>query len=400
MEISRKFRHMLHRLVKPLEAQSFFLFGARGTGKTYLLEHLFNDKEVLTINLLEEREFLTFSRNPERLRERIEQRSLDLPEWVVIDEIQRIPALLNEVHSLIESPELRGRLKFALTGSSARKLKRGGANLLAGRALLNYLYPLTHLEWPDNFTIDDAISWGGLPRVVLAESVDERIELLDAYVTTYIKEEIRIEQVVRNLDPFLRFIDVAAQMNGEILNYSAIGRDCRTDPRMVERYYQILEDTLLGIFIEPFHRSIRKRQLQKPKFLFFDMGVVAALKKSLNVPPRSSTSLYGKQFEQFITLEIYRINSYLRKRYSLFFYATHDGAEIDLVIERPGGALTAIEIKSSSEVSAVEIGKLSKFGKEIGATELMVLSQERTARKINDVTVYPWEQGIAALFAA
>ncbi len=323
-----------------------------------------------------------------------------MPQWVVIDEIQRIPALLNEVHSLIESPELRGRLKFALTGSSARKLKRGGANLLAGRALLNYLYPLTHLEWPDNFTLDDGISWGGLPRVVLTESVDERIELLDAYVATYIKEEIRIEQVVRNLDPFLRFIDVAAQMNGEILNYSAIGRDCRTDPRMVERYYRILEDTFLGVFIEPFHRSIRKRQLQKPKFLFFDMGVVAALRKSLNVPPRSSTSLYGKQFEQFITLEIYRINSYLRKRHSLFFYATHDGAEIDLVIERPGGALTAIEIKSSTEVSDVEIGKLSKFGKEIGATELMVLSQERIARKINDVTVYPWKQGIAALFAA
>jgi predicted AAA+ superfamily ATPase len=388
---------MFHRLINPLLSNSFFLLGARGTGKTFFLNEHFSSDDCLRIDLLREQEFLTLHSHPERLRQRIEATQPKLPSWVVIDEVQRVPALLNEVHSLIEDPQFRDRFKFVLTGSSARKLKRKGINLLAGRALLNYLYPLTHIELGTDFDLASALHWGSLPRVVSATAEVEKIELLEAYVGTYIKEEIRVEQAVRNLDPFLRFLEVAAQMSGEYLNYSAIGRDCRVDPRMVERYYQILEETLIGFFLEPFHRSIRKRQLGRPKFYFFDLGVVSSLRGVLGQVATAHTSLFGKLFEHFIVLELHRLNSYFRKRWKMSYYATHDGAELDLLLEVPGKDLIAIEIKSGSSVSEVDITKFATFSRDIEATEAIVLCQEPYERMVDGVRVMPWSEGIQYL---
>jgi predicted AAA+ superfamily ATPase len=384
----------MQRAINPLTNQSFFILGARGTGKTHYLNERYDNDKCLRIDLLREKEFLALSRRPELLEERIAGFGDETPEWIVIDEVQRIPSLLNEVHSLLENKRYRGKIKFILTGSSARKLKAKGVNLLAGRALINYMFPLTHHEIGETFSLISSLQWGTLPRVVLGSSDIERREFLDAYVTTYIKEEIRVEQAVRNLDPFLRFVEVAAQSSGELVNYSLIGRQCHVEPRVVQRYFQILEDTLIGFFLEPFHRSIRKRQIERPKFFFFDLGVASALAGTLDILPIPQTSLYGKRFEQFIILELYRLGMYCRKHWKLFFYSTHDGAEIDLVIERSNKEIVAVEIKSSREVSTVELNKLCVSGKAIGATDLVVLCMEGVERKFGDISVFPWMEGI------
>jgi uncharacterized protein len=390
---------MVRRLLKPLKNQSFFIFGARGTGKTHYLDEEWNSPQYLRIDLLREREFLALSRRPELLRERLESKQPNCPEWVVIDEVQRIPALLNEVHSILESKEYREKVRFILTGSSARRLKREGVNLLAGRALLNSMHPLTHLEIGESFSLGKALHWGTLPKVFNASEDNERIELLEAYVGTYIKEEIRVEQTVRQLDPFLRFLEVAAQVHGEVINYSLIGRQCNVQPRTVERYYQVLEDTLIGFYIEPFHRSVRKRQIERPKFFFFDLGVSSALASLLEVPLHPGTSFFGKRFEQFIILELYRLSTYLRKRWRFFFYTTHDGAEIDLVIERPNRSLIAIEIKSSRLVDDIEVNKMKRYQADIKAEHAVILSLEEYPRKVHDIQIFPWKDGVQWLLS-
>lgn len=258
-------------MCKPLKERSFFLFGARGTGKTHLLRRIFKDAPTIWLDLLRDDEVLELTRNPSILESRL-RRSISSstgPLWVVIDEVQKVPSLLNEVHRILEEPEYQGKIKFALTGSSARKLKRGGANLLAGRALLNYLFPLTYRELGEQFLIEHALTWGTLPNVINSTSDLERAEVLRAYFSVYLKEEIKEEQIVRKLDPFLRFLEVAAQVNGEPLNFARIGRDCLVDEKQVVRYFQILEDTLIGFFLQPFHESIRKRQTAQSKFYFF-----------------------------------------------------------------------------------------------------------------------------------
>jgi predicted AAA+ superfamily ATPase len=239
----------------------FFLFGARGTGKTHLLQSLFPSLEsVLWIDLLRQGEVLQFLRSPNELRARLDGLATP-PSFVVIDEVQRVPSLLNEVHSLIEERHQ----KFALTGSSARKLRRGAANLLAGRALLNHLFPLTFQELGQDFSLEGVLRWGSLPAVINEQNPDVRNALLRTYVDVYLREEIREEQLVRNLDPFARFLEASAQSSGHIVNFSKIAREAGTDSKGVARYFQILEDTLLGFFLEPYHSSILKRQRQHAK---------------------------------------------------------------------------------------------------------------------------------------
>jgi predicted AAA+ superfamily ATPase len=275
---------------------SFLLLGARGTGKTWLLNEQFKNIALIWVNLLDNKEFLKYQRRPELLRLEItEAIRVATPEtpWVIIDEVQRVPQLLNEVHSMLEDSNFRQNLKFGLSGSSARKLKRGGANLLAGRALLNNLFPLTSEELGNNFDLNSVLAWGMLPAVVSQTSDLVRSEQLQTYVAVYLREEIREEQIVRNLDPFSRFLEVAAQSSGTIVNYSKIGRYCNLDSRAVSRYFQILEETLLGTFIKPYHRSIRKQQGKSPRFYFFDTGVLRALEGTLDIPIKESSYGYG-----------------------------------------------------------------------------------------------------------
>lgn len=394
---------MYQRNCKPLKDMSFLLLGARGTGKTWLLEQEFRGQSLIWANLLENREFLKYQSQPELLRQEVEaavKNAVKGKEWVVIDEIQRVPQLLNEVHALIEDRALDGRVKFALSGSSARKLKRGGGNLLAGRALLNHLYPLTAQELADDFDLSEALSWGMLPAVSKQGDSLIKTEQLETYVAVYLREEIREEQVVRNLDPFGRFLEVAAQTSGQIVNYSKIGRDCGVDPRAVARYFQILEETLIGAFLKPYHRSVRKQQGKSPKFYFFDTGVMRALERTLKSPISESSYGYGRLFEHFVIWEFIKNNEYSRKRYSFSYLITKDGAEVDLIVDRGQAAPILIEIKSGKNPQLTDARHLRDLQDGFpDGSELWVVSQIDREREESGVRFLHWSTALKELFS-
>jgi uncharacterized protein len=383
---------MIQREINLIKTRSFFLFGARGTGKTSLLRAEFRENVPL-FNLLQPKLFQELQKRPESF-ETLLPKDRREGDWIIIDEIQRVPELLNIVHDKIESEKLR----FVLTGSSARKLKRSGVNLLAGRAIVHHLFPFTHRELKDEFDLCSTLHWGSLPILYPVKTDEERKLVLESYVNTYIREEIREEQIVRKLDPFLRFLEVAAQMNGNLVNASAIGEDVRTDAKTIQRYYEILEDTLLGFHIDAFHTSIRRAQRQAPKFYFFDTGVLRALSGMLHVPLVPSTSEYGKLFESFFINEAYRLNKYTNKGYKFYYLRTKDDLEIDLILERKGEPKILIEIKSSSRVDERKLEKLRKLKEDLEPCVLWVASQEEQERSTDFAEILPWKTVLKRLF--
>lgn len=382
---------MIRRILNPLLSRSFFLFGARATGKTFLLRELFADKSCLWINLLEARQEHLYATHPDRLSEAIaaaRERSAGSLEWVVIDEVQKVPKLLDIVHNEIS----KGTAKFALTGSSARKLKRGGANLLAGRAFVFNLFPLTHTELDLQFNLSDVLRWGTLPEMYSLSTEQERILFLDTYVNTYLKEEVIAEQLIRNLDPFRRFLEVAAQTNGTIVNYRRIGEDIGANEKTVKSYFEIFEDTLIGFRLPAFSRSIRKQQIASPKFYLFDCGVKRAL-QGLSGLPLGSHAEFGLAFEHFIITEVMRLNSYYRRNYSLSFLATKSGAEIDLIVERPGTRPVFIEIKSTDAVQDRHLVHLKAMLESYEEAVGYCFCNESVRRKVGNIFVVPWREG-------
>jgi predicted AAA+ superfamily ATPase len=295
-------------------------------------------------------------------------------EWVVIDQVQRAPKLLDTVYSLIEAPwNSNKRVKFALTGSSARKLKRGAANLLAGRAYTYNLHPLTYQELAGRFNLIDALAWGTLPTVWNIKSDEERKAYLKSYTATYIHEEIAQEQLVRNLIPFRKFLPIAAQSSGTIINYNSIARDLGVDWTTIRNYFEILEDTLIGFKLPAFSQSVRKQQILSPKFYLFDLGVKRSLDKTLNLVP-STGQIIGPLFEHFIICEAIRLNDYLDKDFSFSYLRTQGGAEIDLVIERPGEKTVFVEIKSTTNVTKEHLRHLRDLASERDDVELLCLT--------------------------
>ena len=389
---------MYKRLVKISEKHSFFLFGARGTGKSSLIKKIFNQDQALFIDLLQPAEFDILNRDPDELTRRIEGLR-DGQTWVILDEIQRIPKLLNLVHHHIEvgKGSAKQKLLFALTGSSARKLKRGTANLLAGRALVYSLYPLTHIELMEDFQISDALEWGTLPGVFNEKDVEIKRKILQAYTHTYLKEEIQAEQIIRSLDPFHLFLAVAAQMSGKIINYSEVARECGASDHSVREYFQILEDTLMGFHLLPFHESVRKRQRQNPKFYLFDNGVRRSLASQLRIPLKAKTSAYGDAFENWLICEINNLISYAERDFSLSYLRTKDDAEIDLIIERPGMPRAIVEIKSSTHIRPEDLTTLNRFASDMKNVEAFCLSQDPHAKKIGKVDALFWQDGIKEL---
>jgi predicted AAA+ superfamily ATPase len=379
---------VFHRLAKPSKTNSFFLFGARGTGKSTLLKSIFSPENCLWIDLLEpelEAQLLVL---PSRLREL--WKTSKKP-WIVIDEVQKIPKLLEVVHAMIESE----KVLFALTGSSARKLRHGQANLLAGRSFSFHLYPLTVAEIGDVFSLENALSFGTMPKIFSFADERDKELFLKSYANIYLKEEIQAEQLVRNMEPFRKFLPVAAASHSKPLNYARIARDSGVDPKSVERYFSILEDTLVGFFLDSFHRSVRARQKSAPKFYFFDTGVQRALSEMLDVKPSPRSSYYGELFEAFVVAEIYRRISYSEKQIRMSYLQTPDGLEIDLLIEHRGKVAFAIEIKSKKEVTKDDLSSLRKIEKDFPITRRMVLCQEERARITEDeIEIWPWLQGI------
>lgn len=385
---------MYQRLLTLPKAQHFFLFGARNTGKSTLLRQCFDQKTSRYIDLLNSREEDHYRKDPHILVNEVMALPNDI-RHIIIDEVQKIPKLLDTVHSLMGDTD---RI-FIMSGSSARKLKSGGANLLAGRAFVYHLFPLSVLELKSAFTLDHALRWGTLPGIMQCDSDLERQEFLTAYAHTYLKEEIVQEHIIRKLDPFHKFLEVAAQCNGKIINYTNIARDVGVDDKTVKSYYSILEDTLIGFTLPAYPGSFRKRLAQKPKFYFFDTGVARALARLTTVPLPPGTHAYGNAFKHFIILECLRLNDYYRKDYRFNYLRTTNDVEIDVVVERPGQPLLCIEIKSNDDVQAHHIASFKHMTAQIPHCEAIVLSQDKYAKKFDHVTVLPWQDGIADYFA-
>lgn len=384
---------MIPRFLTLPSDESFLLFGPRGAGKTTLLKNLAWFENALYINLLRAKEEQQFARNPDSL-EAIVNALPPKTTHVIIDEIQKIPKMLDIVHNLIESTNT----KFALTGSSARKLKHGGANLLAGRAFVYDLHPFSYLEIDSHYSINDFLRWGLLPKIFEYDTDEKKQRFLEAYANTYLKEEVWVEQYVRELDPFRHFLEVAAQANGKIINFSNIARDVGVGVHLVQKYFSILEDTLLGFFLNSFQHSFRKRLSKSPKFYFFDTGVARTLAGRISIPILDSNSAYGEAFEHFVIIQCRNLASYFYRDYKFSYLKTKDDAEIDLVVERPGKDILFIEIKSTKDVQHQHLNNLKQLARDFGKCEVACFSRDTFAKKIDGVMVYPWDKGIKHYF--
>ncbi|MBC6414794.1 MAG: ATP-binding protein [Bdellovibrionales bacterium] len=383
---------MIKRIAKLSVSHSFFILGPRGSGKSTLIRERFLSNESLYIDLLDPAIEDRYRLNLNLLKQELEGNTQI--KRVIIDEVQKLPRILDLVHQLIEAK----KIQFILSGSSARKLKKGGANLLAGRAFMFYLYPLTHLELGKKFNLKEALEWGLLPQLLHLKTQTEKEEYLKAYTLTYLKEEIQVEQLIRKLKPFRQFLDIVAQMNGKLVNYSKIARDIGVDTLTVQNYYSILEDTLIGFYLKPYHRSIRKSQRQAPKFYLFDTGICRALKGTLSIPLKEQSYDFGNAFEHFIILEIIKFLEYSRKSWKISYLITKEGAEIDLILERPDKTTACIEIKSSEFVRKEDLRSLIKLGSDIPQSNLYCFSREITRKKIDNVLCLHWQEGLKKIF--
>jgi predicted AAA+ superfamily ATPase len=373
------------------------LLGARGTGKSTFIQDLMVESQgrkplkFLHIDLLDTDQFDPLFLRPATLREQVEA---EKPDWVIIDEVQKIPKLLDIVHQLMERYK---KIKFGLTGSSARKLKREGANLLAGRAFGYKMHPITFLE--SKMDLMEVLNWGSLPKTLQYKTPQLKKKYLRTYVQTYLREEIQLEQLTRNLLGFRNFLAVTAQANGKIIRYSKIAATSGVDEKSVARFFEILSDTLVGFLLEPYDRSVRKRQSGKPKFYLFDLGVARALSNELDIPLTESTYAFGNLFEQMIILECIRWNDYLERDFTLSYLRTGNGVEVDLVVERPGRPLALVEIKSSERINAEDMKSLKSFTKDFPDAEKIVLSREKRRRLVDgNILILPWLEGLKYLF--
>ena len=376
---------MLESILKLEEVkdESLFLWGSRQTGKSTLLKMLF--PEATVYDLLKSDVRMSLQLRPALLREECEL--LDEGELVIIDEVQKVPALLDEVHWLIENKGL----KFILSGSSARKLRRSGANLLGGRALRKTLFPLVSAEIPD-FDLNRALNHGMLPHHYLMANPAMRIQ---SYIGDYLQQEIVEEAIVRRLDSFTRFLQVAALSNSEIVNYSNIAQDCGISSKTVKEYFSILEETLLGFYLPSFTKVIKRRVIQSPKFYYFDVAIPNHLLHHGTL--QQGTDLYGHALEHFVVQELRAYLSYCRPDKSLSFWHTLDNKyEVDVVI---GQAEVGIEVKSSKNISSSDTKGLKAFGEEYPNAKLYLLSMEERPRKLNNIEVWPVEQFLKRIWS-
>ncbi len=359
---------------------SLFLFGPRGTGKSYLIRETLSD-EALIINLLRSGDFNRLSTDPGLLEGMILASGKSL---VVIDEVQKLPILLDEVHRLIEEKQLR----FLLTGSSARKLKRGQANLLAGRARLATLGPLVYQEIP-RFDLGRYLLWGGLPAI---QSADDKELFLESYVETYLKEEVLAEQVARNLPNFSRFLKTAALMSGELLNFSGIASDAQLAVSTAKNYVGALEDTLIGSLLEPWTESKKRKAIVTAKFYLFDVGVRNYLIGIKSIPEK--TELFGQAFEHFIFMELRAFVSLSRPIRKLFFWRSTGGHEVDFLV----GDWLAIEVKSASNVGPREAKHLMALREEGTHRVFVVVSNDPLNRHDGGIWYFHWQEFLDRLW--
>ena len=354
--------------------ESLFLWGARQTGKSTLLKECFPD--ALLFDLLLTNNYERFVKNPGLLHDII----LATPSvsLVIIDEIQRIPELLNEIHWLIVNKGIR----FIMSGSSPRKILRSGSNLLGGRALRYELYPLTSSEIP-GFDLLRALNNGLLPKHYDATHAEK---LLSAYIGSYLRDEIAAEAQLRNVTTFSRFLEIAALTNGEIVNYTNIAAETGVSAPTVKEYFQILEDTLLGRYLPSFQKKPKRRVIQAPKFYLFDVGIVNSLLNRGKI--EFGTEVFGKAFEHFIYQEIYAHSRYSDLNYPIAYWRTASQLEIDFVL---GDHEAAIEVKSTNFANHRHSRGLNAFAEEYTVKKLLLVSNDPYPRMIDNVLVLPWQ---------
>ena len=347
---------------------SIFLFGARQTGKSTILRETFPNN--IYIDLLNTELKSRFQRRPTLLYEMLSNEADGT--LVIIDEIPEAPELLNEVHRLISEKNM----VFILCGSSARKLKRKGYNTLGGRAYPVYLFPFVSAEIP-NFDIDHAVNYGMLPPHYLAKNPQRR---LSAYIDVYLKEEIKEEALVRNLNAFQRFLEIAALTDGEMVNNKNIAQDCGVSANTVNSYFDILEDTLIGFRVPAYTKTIKRRLFQTPRFYYFDVGIVNHLLHRTNLV--RGTAEYGHAFEHLVIQELYAWISYTESQEKLSYWHTHSGFEVDAII---GDARVAIEIKSVEEVLPRHLKGLKAFSEDYPNARTIIVSLDPINRKMGNI---------------
>jgi predicted AAA+ superfamily ATPase len=362
--------------------ESLFLWGARQTGKSTLLKQLF--PHAIWFDLLLSDVYERLLRNPALLRETVLANTQ--LSTVIIDEIQRIPELLNEIHWLITNTNTQ----FIMSGSSPRKIIRSGANLLGGRALRYELYPLISQEIP-NFDLLRALNHGLLPRHYL---VNQPKKLISAYIGNYLRDEIVSEAKIRNVSVFSQFLEAAAFSNGEMVNYTNIASDCGVSAPTIKEYFQILQDTLIGRFVPSYQKKPKRRVILTPKFYFFDIGIVNHLLKRGKI--EMGSEIFGNAFEHFIYHEIYAHSSYSGLDYPISYWRTTSQLEIDFVL---GNHEVAVEVKSSNKISERHLNGLKSFSEEYTVKHLILVCNEPLPRLHNNIWILPWQIFLQKLWA-
>lgn len=364
-------------LTELLAKKSHFLFGPRQTGKSFLIGRCLS--QALVYDLLDTQVYLALSQNPGRMAQEVDQGK----KLVVIDEIQRLPDLLNEVHRLIEK---RG-VRFLLTGSSARKLRRGGVNLLGGRARVRYLHPLTRGELGQQFDLQRVMLRGSLPSIYFSD--DARADL-EAYAGNYLQQEIVAEGVTRNVPAFSRFLRVAALCNGRIVNFTKLASDAQVPRTTVHEYFEILKDTLVIHELEAWRKTRKRKPLASSKYYFFDVGVVASLQGRHFAP---GTPEYGEAFETYLVHELVCYRDY-RSGEPLAYWRSTSGFEVDFII----GDHTAVEVKASANVSERDLKPLRALAEEGLLKRYLCVCLESRPRRSGDVSILPYQDFLQALW--
>lgn len=375
---------MFNRILKlPLQnKESVFLFGPRGTGKTsWIKSHLPNS---IYLDLLDFSTYSLLLASPSRLENFIPH---DYNDWIVIDEVQRVPELLNEVHRLIE----HRKVKFLLTGSSARSLRRTGVNLLAGRALKYTMHPLVIQEIGSLFNLNHAVQYGLLPAVI---NHPDPKKYLESYVQTYVREEVLQEGLTRNIGAFSRFLEAASFSQGQVLNFSEIARELSLNRLTVANYFDVLEDLLLSIRIPVFSQRAKRKIIVHQKFYFFDTGVYRILRP--RGPLDSSEELDGAALETLFLQSLSAINDYYDLAYKIYFWRTSAGDEVDFVIYGPNG-FHAFEIKRSSNISSKHLKGLKNFGEDYPEATLRIIYLGKHKEYHGNITAIPFEEALREL---
>ncbi len=373
---------MYSRILSPPKNKSFFLFGPRGTGKTTWVKSAF--PKAVFIDLLESEIYNDLLANPQRLETFIPK---DFNNRIIIDEVQRVPELLNEIHRLIE----KKRYIFVLTGSSARKLRKKGVNLLAGRALTYSFHQLTAIELAKDFNLVHSLKFGQLP---CAYTEKDPKAYLESYVETYLREEIQQEGLTRNLSAFSRFLEAASFSQGSVLNTSAVARECAVERKVVENYFSILEDLLIGCRLPVFTKKAKRRMASHHKFYFFDVGIYRTIRPSgpLDMPEE----MEGLAFETLLFQELRAINDCLRLGYEIYYWHTANQAEVDFVLYGNKG-LKAFEVKRTSRINENMLRGLKAFLKDYPSAKADLIYGGTRRLYEGKITILPIQEALLAL---